>query len=312
MKGRVGVSLSGYLSAYNSSMSQETQCSVDGCPKQSYAKGMCRPHYNKNRLYGDPNYVRLSAAKVPCSVSMCDSIAVTRGLCEKHYTRWKRHRSVEDLEPRECEICGELFDPPGSRSFVCGKTECVRQRKLRNNRVAARNRKPTTRTANCAACGKEFTTQSKSRKYCSNACPARIKANWSRLRQALFDSDYAEVIEALRERTNIDAEGCWVWQGPYEQTGYPRVGFSKPVREGGPKIYLVHRLMLEAKLGRPIKNMHSHHTCANHGCVNPDHLELTTAAQNVGEMMGRKSYEARIRELEKALAQHDPNHPLLP
>lgn len=228
-----------------------------------------------------------------------------------HYTRWKRHRSVEDLEPRTCEICGEIFDPPGPRSFVCGKTECVRQRKLRNNRVALRNRKPKLRTQKCVACGTEFTTRSRARKYCSNSCPARTKANWTRLRHALHDLDYPEVIEALRERTEPDRSGCWIWQGPYETTGYPRVGFSKPIREGGPKIYLVHRLMLEAKLGRPIKNMHSHHTCANHGCVNPEHLELTTAAQNVGEMMGRKSYEARITELERALAELAPEHPLL-
>lgn len=292
-------------------MSPKPQCSVEQCPKASFARGMCQPHYNRNRLYGDPNYVRPPVPEVPCSVTGCESIGETRGLCGMHYTRWKRHRSVEDLEPRSCEICGEVFDPPGPRSFVCGKTECVRQRKLRNNRVALRNRKPKLRTQKCVACGTEFTTRSRARKYCSNSCPARTKANWTRLRHALHDLDYPEVIEALRERTKPDESACWIWQGPYETTGYPRVGFSKPIRDGGPRIYLVHRLMLEAKLGRPIKDMHSHHTCANHGCVNPEHLELTTAAQNVGEMMGRMSYEARIRELEKALAECAPNHPLL-
>lgn len=292
-------------------MNQTPTCVVEGCQKTAFAKQMCQAHYNRNRLYGDPNYVRPKVPKVQCSVTGCDSVGETRGLCGKHYTRWKRHRSVEDLEPRACEICGEMFDPPGARSFVCGKTECVRQRKLRNNRVALRNRKPKMRSLKCQACGTEFTTRSRARKYCSNSCPARTKASWTRLRRALHDLDYPEVIQALRERTEDDASGCWIWQGPYETTGYPRVGFSKPIREGGPKIYLVHRLMLEAKLGRGIKNMHSHHTCANHGCVNPDHLELTTAAQNVGEMMGRKSYEARIKELEEALAEYAPQHPLL-
>lgn len=292
-------------------MAQSPNCIVEGCRESSYSREMCRPHYNRNRLYGDPNYVRPPTLQVLCSVTSCDSPAVSRGLCEKHYRRWKRHRSVEEIEPRPCEVCGESFDPPGVRSFVCGKTECVRQRKLRNNRVSQRSRKPIARTLKCVACGSEFMTQSRARKYCSNSCPGRTRANWTRLRHALHDQDYPEVIEALRERIEVDASGCWIWQGPYETTGYPRVGFSKPVHDGGPKIYLVHRLMLEAKLGRGIKNMHSHHTCANHGCVNPDHLELTTAAQNVGEMMGRKSYEARILELEKALAGYDPSHPLL-
>lgn len=292
-------------------MTQKPVCIVDGCHELSYARAMCRPHYNRNRLYGDPNYVRPPTPQVLCSVTNCSSLAVSRGLCEMHYTRWKRHRSVEGLEPRPCEICGEMFDPPGVRSFVCGKAECARLRKLRNNRVALRNRKPKVRTLECEACGQEFTTQSRTRKYCSSSCPARTKSNWTRLRHALHDSNYPEVIEALRERIKVDVSGCWIWQGPYETTGYPRVGFIRPVHVGGPKIYLVHRLMLEAKLRRGIKNMHSHHTCANHGCVNPEHLELATAAQNVGEMMGRMSYEARIQELEKALAGCDPTHPLL-
>lgn len=30
------------------------QCSVEGCMENSYSKGMCHPHYDKNRRYGSP------------------------------------------------------------------------------------------------------------------------------------------------------------------------------------------------------------------------------------------------------------------
>ncbi|MDN5919384.1 MAG: HNH endonuclease [Pseudonocardia sp.] len=41
-----------------------------------------------------------------------------------------------------------------------------------------------------------------------------------------------------------------------------------------------------------------HHRCANRMCVNPDHLQLTTARENTAEMLRRRYYEARIAALE--------------
>lgn len=288
-----------------------TTCSVSECNSRAFAKGMCQPHYNRQRLYGDPNYERPAKINEPCSVSQCENNAKTRGYCEKHYTRWKRHKSPADLEPRECEICGELFDPPGVRSFVCGKTECVRQKKLRNNRASARNRERKYRTVQCAGCSKTFRTQSPKRKYCGTMCPGREKVKLSPLRRAMLELDYDRIQSLLQQRTEEKEDGCWEWTGTHSQQDYPQVGFSKPIVEGGRATFLAHRLMLEAKVGYSIEGMHAHHTCANRWCINPDHLELTTAAENVGEMMARVSFQARIAALEKALAEVEPGHPLL-
>ena len=246
-----------------------------------------------------------------CTVDGCDTEALTRNLCSKHYTRWKRYGTAEDLEPRTCEFCKEKFTPPRRTSLACGNEECVSKRKMRNNRKSAANKTRTYTERQCSGCGKRFTTQSKNRKYCSSMCTGRPKANLSPLREAIVNADHDSIIKILRARTAENDRGCWEWQGPYEQAGYPRVGFSKAPAEGMPRIYLAHRLMLEAKLGRTIVGIQAHHTCANNGCINPAHLEPTTAAENVGEMMARKSYEARIKSLEDALKEIAPDHPLL-
>ena len=56
------------------------------------------------------------------------------------------------------------------------------------------------------------------------------------------------------------------------------------------------------------EGMTIHHKCANTLCVNPDHLQLSTNAENILEMNARNSYirhiaclEKRIKELEKKI-----------
>jgi hypothetical protein len=79
--------------------------------------------------------------------------------------------------------------------------------------------------------------------------------------------------------------GCWEWTGPRNAKGYGRVGGgNSPKRSRG----LVHRLVLAAKLGRPIApEMFACHACDNPPCVNPDHLWEGTAKDNAQDA-GRK------------------------
>lgn len=46
-------------------------------------------------------------------------------------------------------------------------------------------------------------------------------------------------------------------------------------------------------------------------CVNPNHLQQVTARENIAEMLARNDYVRRIAALERALAEADPQHPLL-
>jgi hypothetical protein len=127
----------------------------------------------------------------------------------------------------------------------------------------------------------------------------------SPLRRALEDADHDGVIAAIRTHCDIRPSGCWEWQRKlHGKSAYPVVGIAG-------KTLQVHRLSLEARLGQPLGKQPAHHICANQFCVNPDHLQPVTAAENVAEMLARRYMESRIKDLEAALAAVQPDHPLL-
>ena len=54
-----------------------------------------------------------------------------------------------------------------------------------------------------------------------------------------------------------------------------------------------------------------HHKCGVSRCFNPDHLQLVSQKDNIAEMKERNAYINRIQDLELALFEMCPNHPLL-
>jgi hypothetical protein len=130
---------------------------------------------------------------------------------------------------------------------------------------------------------------------------------------ATMANDYPKILELIKARTVVTTDGCWEWQGPKTTGGYGCCAGAEALPGGTSKavVLMTHRLSLECKVGRPLGAHQAHHTCANRLCCNPDHLQPVTNAENVGEMRARKSYEARIAELEEALAKYEPDHPLI-
>lgn len=159
----------------------------------------------------------------------------------------------------------------------------------------------------CPVCGVTAAKTNSRIVYCSRSCAQRArKVRGKRstpLGRALDSGDRSNVLDAIRQGSKVDGD-CWVWQGSLNRDGYPLYRLRQ---QSG----FVHRKALECKIGRKLGGEQAHHICAKRSCVNPDHLQVASQAENLLEMKARQSLEVRVRELEQALRRVDPHNRLL-
>lgn len=84
---------------------------------------------------------------------------------------------------------------------------------------------------------------------------------------------------------SVSEGGCWEWSGPIDRNGYGKA--YDPKRPAGERIDWAHRVSYRHAKGAIPEGLQLDHLCNNPPCINPDHLEPVTQAENIRRAMTR-------------------------
>jgi len=104
-----------------------------------------------------------------------------------------------------------------------------------------------------------------------------MRSVYRRLNRAKSIKQLAPLWDRLAARISIasGASGCWMWTGTRTKQGYGNLCSSVK------RTNIAHRLVYEALVGPIPEGLHLDHLCREPGCVNPQHLEPVTLAENI-------------------------------
>lgn len=94
--------------------------------------------------------------------------------------------------------------------------------------------------------------------------------------------------------------GCWTWHGTGDRDGYGHIGV-------GGKTRLAHRVSWQLHYGNIPDGLFVLHHCDNPSCINPTHLFLGTAKDNMRDMVNKdrsakksRAYKSRNTKLSQS------------
>lgn len=84
-----------------------------------------------------------------------------------------------------------------------------------------------------------------------------------------------------------NADGCWLWNGPFLQSGY-----GTTYRQG--KRWTAHAYLYSKLVQKIPKGKVLMHLCSNKACVNPKHLRIGTYSENLNDAYARRERTTRL------------------
>jgi hypothetical protein len=98
-----------------------------------------------------------------------------------------------------------------------------------------------------------------------------------------------ELSQTYEERflaKTVKTDGCWLWAGAIDSNRlYGHFRYKG-------RVFKAHRVAYLMWVGPIPDGLELDHTCANHRCVNPAHLEVVTHLENMRRHFARKREKA--------------------
>lgn len=115
-------------------------------------------------------------------------------------------------------------------------------------------------------------------------------------------TSFDEIIEKLKQKTTIDSNNCWIYNGADYGEGYTQITFNyNQIYVHRLSAHIYHSLDLNSKLQANHKP-----ECKNRKCWNPDHIYVGTQSENMNDRFLTRTNQIGI--FGKALMEKNQTH----